>query len=200
MRAFVAYSRPRGKFGYYVFTILAYFSYPTEKTEIRVILGSTTYSCHSCGRWASIPITPPPTPAEHSVSGVLEFYRYDNVEPDHKIFLDLIDTELVYAQHQTFNVQLETVEETGMFLYKHSRGYDGVAPSGKLYEVILINWDEYMAQRPSGGLLIEEELIQKTMNAEKITIQELHLEPARQLPAIEGQQQFIEGELRYLTD
>jgi len=71
-----------------------------------------------------------------------------------------------------------------------------------LYRFNLLNWDEYMDSRleDRGELHVEEDLIQKTMNAEVITIQELRLEPVSQLPAIQGQQQFIEGELHYLTD
>jgi hypothetical protein len=47
---------------------------------------------------------------------------------------------------------------------------------------------------------VEEDLIQKTMQAEPITIKELLLAPAKNVPAIAGSKQFIEGEFRLLDD
>jgi hypothetical protein len=72
----------------------------------------------------------------------------------------------------------------------------------KIYEVIVIDWDSYLNEilNNKREMRVEEELIQKTMRAEPITIKELQLAPVRQMPVIEGSQKFIEGELSYLTD
>jgi hypothetical protein len=69
-----------------------------------------------------------------------------------------------------------------------------------LYHVNLLNWDGYVEARPTelGEVRVEEELIQQTMNAEEITIKELVLSPASNIPTIQGETIFIEGELKYL--
>ncbi len=110
MHVLVAYSRPRGKYGRYVFTLMIYFSEPTEKAEIAVIRPQTqtttqnVYSCDHCGRWHTITTyvtttTPQMLPqSEHRKDGRLELYRYDNVEPDDWIELTLRDTDLLKYQ------------------------------------------------------------------------------------------------------
>jgi|SRR5579884_2191408 len=197
MRGFIAYSQPRGMYGPYVFTVLIYFSFPTETVKIDVRGGhGDVYSCHSCGKWASITIKP----SEVYSEGLLVFYRFDNVKPDDDIWLNFIDSELLYYQKTHVRIQFKGIAH-GSFVYRMTddTGISPVEYKG-MYETEFINWDEYLAQRSQGSLRIEEELIQQTMNAEEITLTELRLEPARQLPAVQGQQQFIEGELRYLTD
>lgn len=69
-----------------------------------------------------------------------------------------------------------------------------------LYEVMLIDWDEYIQEAVSSQreIRIEEELIRQTMNAKKITITDLQLVPHGQPLQLEGQRTFIEGELHYL--
>lgn len=66
-----------------------------------------------------------------------------------------------------------------------------------IYDVILLPWDVYI-QEKTGDVSVEEELIHQTMNAEEITITELLMGSAVQLPAIEGEKHFIEGKLQYL--
>src|SRR5437763_342337 len=56
MKAIVAYSKPRGIYGIdYIFTIVADFNNPPEQIEIQVWgAGGNTYSCHSCGHFATV--------------------------------------------------------------------------------------------------------------------------------------------------
>jgi hypothetical protein len=197
MRGFISYSQPKGVYGHYVFTILIYFSFPTERVEIAVTrgYGMSLYSCHHCGKWATITLSP----SEHSKSGSLVFYRYDNVEPGDQIQLRLIDSELLYSQRTKVDIKLKNVSSHSVFYrtkdtYKSTLGYE------QIYEIDLVNWDKYIQQRQSTqqSFRIEEDLIQKTMNAEPITVTELLLTPVSRLPVIEGSQRFIEGELRYV--
>jgi hypothetical protein len=112
MNVLVSYSRPRGKYGRYVFTVMIHFSEPKETASIEVVRPQTqththtVYSCDYCGRWATIAthITTqftthtPLQQAEHRKDGRLELYRYDNVEPDDIINLTLRDAELLKYQ------------------------------------------------------------------------------------------------------
>src|SRR6266568_5111504 len=104
MHVLVAHSRPKGKYGYYVFTAMIFFSKQTESAQIWATRLSTTYSCHHCGKWASIGTYEAPRLSDHRKIGTLELYRYDNVEPDDYIQLVLIDSELAYIQRTDFKI------------------------------------------------------------------------------------------------
>ncbi len=254
MHVLVAHSRPKGKYGRYVFTIMIHFSEPTETAEIAVIRPQTqtetrtVYSCDYCGRWHTIKTQFTTTTyqslskSEHRREGRLELYRYDNVEPDDIIELTLRDSELLKYQWTNVKIGWDTValknywrdpkldEKWDAIIqtrdyeqYKEQKKLNPNAFSWELpklpkltqhdrrntlkeppmgneviYEVTLLAWDEYMQSR-TGEMHVEEELIQKTMNAEKITVKELLIEPKGEPLEIAGQKQFIEGELRYLT-
>ncbi len=196
MRGFVAYSRPRGIYGRYIFTVLFYFSEPTESLEISVERLSARYSCHHCGKWATIKI-----PSEHRKSDTLEFYRYDDVEPTRdNIYLTMRDSDLLFYQRNQLVLGQDSPFWKEKQVFPIHSGFFGLIAPEMLYRVDLWNWDEYIQKNITNQrtFRIEEELIQQTMNAEPITITELLLQPASQIPAIEGEKQFIEGELRYL--
>jgi hypothetical protein len=274
MNVLVSYSRPRGKYGRYIFTVMIHFAHPTESARIEVsrpqteTQTKTVYSCDHCGRWATITthqtvtVNTPLRPAAHQKDGRLELYRYDNVEPDDFIDLILRDSDLLKYQLTKIGIGWDDVimESYWRFAkfdkirdglqsdsvkddYDTYRRITGKSPLGSysfgtstttdydnwykerqqrkasiakekasiakeethmtkefIYTVNLLNWDEYVDTRPEeiGDMRIEEELIQKTMNAEKITITELLLEPNGQPLQIEGNKHFIEAELKYV--
>ena len=198
MNVLVSYSRPRGKYGRYVFTVMIYFSHPTETATIEVRRSKTTYSCNYCGQWAKISTYTSFSPSEHRKIGTIELYRYDNVEPGDYMSLKLIDTELIWCQGEWITIaQNEVKTHTGC---SPSRSNPALKWDGRpIYEVNLLDWDAYMSENAgSMELRVEEELIRQTMNAEKITITKLLLEPKGQPLEIERQKRFIEAELRYM--
>lgn len=231
MRAFVAYSRPRGKYGRYVFTVMIYFSEPSEKADIQVSRNRVVYSCGHCGRWASINTHETLSHTEHQKNGLLELYRYDSVQPDDTITITFRDSELVvyqmtqiyisfdwkvylnsywrYPQYDGMRDSIDTLHfysTEGKFLkdqraYEYVREQEPLMTDEILYDVVLVNWDDYLKEQSGelGEVRIEEELISKTMKAEQITITDLLLEPVGQPLSIEGSKHFIEGELRYLS-
>jgi hypothetical protein len=232
MNVLVAYSRPRGRYGKYIFTVMIYFSEPTEKVEIAVVRPQTkteiqnVYSCDHCGRWHTIrthvtTTTPQILPqSEHRKDGRLELYRYDNVEPNDWIELTLRDSELLKYQWAKLSINWKTVSlrnywrnpkkdedwnnyiqarRQQSFTQQDRQNYfrEEKMTNEMLYEVTLLDWDEYM-QSKTDGMRVEEELIRQTMQAEKISITDLLLEPTAQPISIEGSKHFIEGQLKYL--
>lgn len=219
MHVLVAYSRPRGKYGRYIFTIMISFSEPMEYADISVRRNENTYACGYCGKWATITISSIIAHSQHQKSGKLELFRYDNVEPGDDIRVILKDTELLFYQDTTIDVASALVHEKQRRFYYGSRNppdrpsinVHSIIPTRRgsglmwdggeyLYEVMLIDWDEYIQEAVSSQreIRIEEELIRQTMNAKKITITDLQLVPHGQPLQLEGQRTFIEGELHYL--
>lgn len=210
MHVLVAYSRPRGIYGRYVFTVMIYFSEPTETADIQVGRDQTIYSCGHCGKWASITTYETLSYAEHHKDGLLELYRYDSVEPGDHIYLTLRDSDLLFYQHTVIIPGQKGVAQTAWpaekIPYLKTTCYAvrptnmlGSPPSS-LYDITMLDWDGYIYKQPkqAGKMRVEEELIRQTMNAEQITIKELLLEPKGQPLEIEGQKHFIEAEMRYL--
>jgi hypothetical protein len=129
MNVLVSYSRPRGKYGKYIFTVMIYFAHPTEKAEIAVVRPETktetrnVYSCQYCGRWHTITTHVTTTTqqklseSEHRKDGRLELYRYDNVEPDDYIELTLHDTDLVAYQLTVITIGFDNVSLANYWRY-----------------------------------------------------------------------------------
>lgn len=200
MHALVAYSRPRGKYGRYIFTIMLYFTFPTETVQIDALREKNKYSCDRCGKWISIPTYKKIPPSEKREVGTLTLYRYDNVEPGDHIDLYLKDPELVFFQWNRFYPNLGYVDTSySCHPFRNVRGVEW--DKKPIYQVILLDWDEYLMKRSrqSEPIRVEEDLVQQTMNAERITITRLLLEPEGSPLEIEEQKCFIEGELRYLS-
>ncbi len=199
MRVFVAYSRPRGIHGRFIFTISIYYLYPTESAGISVSRQQRQYGCTHCGEWATITTTSAINPPAQQHSGTLEFFRYDTVEPGDFITIYLRDSDLLFNQVTTLTVTQGVPRQNDRVGAWNKNAH--LELPKKLYEFTIIDWDRYMQkkQQDRTKFRIEEELIQQTMNAEPITIKELLLAPPNETPAIEGTQQFIEGQLRYLT-
>ncbi len=241
MHVLVAYSQPKGKYTHYVFTILLYVTKETETSKIAVRRNTVTYSCGYCGGWGRIDTI---DPSEQRKVGVLELYRYDQVESGDVILIDLQDSALLISQLTFIKVLPKNPDVINLWYSRKFNSYvnesipywhiqiftdfveaisdkdekkvkkikkryrlwnvlDDIAlnrqmeDDGGLYDIHLLNWDMYM-QTKAGKMRVEEELIRQTMNAEKITISELLLEPKGQPLVIEGSQRFIEGELRYV--
>lgn len=109
------------------------------------------------------------------------------------------DSELLFYQVATITIALNAPSlASRCYRAKSNRAAEqfGKVP----YEVMLLDWDAYTEEQTvkSGTLRVEEELIRQTMNAEKITITNLLLEPGGQPLEIERQKRFIEAELRYM--
>jgi hypothetical protein len=122
MNVLVSYSRPRGKYGRYIFTVMIYFAHPTESARIEVsrpqteTQTKTVYRCDHCGRWATITthqtvtVNTPLRPAAHQKDGRIELYRYDNAEPDDFMELVLRDSDLLKYQMTKVNISWDAVK------------------------------------------------------------------------------------------
>ena len=214
MKGLVAYSRPRGKFGRFIYTVAVDFEAGLdEAVGIELArpqianLPAQVYSCDHCGRWATITVTRPTTtytplePSEHRKEGRLELFRYDNVEPGDLLTIRMRDSDLLFMQITKLYALLEDEKMTPYSqCYPIRNNADLGNPPSNIYNVRLVNWNDHISERQEAEreTTIEEELIQQTMNAEPITIKELLLEPAGQVPQLEDGTQFIEGNLRYL--
>jgi hypothetical protein len=226
MIADVAYCRPRGIYGRYVFTVVLYFQNPTESENIAVSRSQTTYSCHTCGRWAEIATYVAINPSQRVKKGAMILYRYDNVEPGDTIRLTMQDSELLLYQITSVGVGFDRVtmnsqcvlSRPGLDLpllgsgfgaqqYPQAGGWRASwdawgmpqVPS-KLYDVNLIDWDTHMYESQGQKIRIVEELIQQTMNKEPIKIRELVLLPSRQRSSIpqDEDENVIEGDFEIL--
>lgn len=208
MNGIVAYSKPRGKYGRYVFTIVLYFSHLTENEDIYVErpteTTSTTYSCHHCGKWAEATVTVPSSatinPTHRTQEGKLAYYRYDNVEPGDEITITLEDEDLIFYQTTQVFPTMESVDissECDVYREDLSNQVDAKDIPQQIYDVILIDWDKHVRKSKGRSFRVEEDLISKTMNAEKFEIKELLLEPLTKPPALDSPKQFVEGTLRY---
>ncbi len=110
MQAIVAYSRPRGKYGYYVFTVVIYFNAKLkEEADIKVTDGKVVYSCGYCGKWATITIQQELKPTVKKTNGKLVYYRYDNVRPGHQMTITLRDPSLLFYQVTCLDVKQRSV-------------------------------------------------------------------------------------------
>src|SRR6266516_3091360 len=121
MNGIVAYSRPRGIFGRYVFTVVLNYEAglnETSEIEVRRIEPGTnrqiTYSCGYCGKWATITtytdrITTL-NASEHTIRGTLEFFRYDNVEPGDWILITMRDPDLLFYQTTSFSIGQDRID------------------------------------------------------------------------------------------
>jgi hypothetical protein len=247
VRGLVAYSRPRGEFGPYVFTVVIQIeeglpipparpqqpnSSSQDSVEIQVsrkqkVTKQRTYtlthepyevySCGYCGRYGIVrlyrklatPITrtetyttiedTPINPTQQQTIGTLLFYRYDNVEPGDVMRIILRDTGLIFYQKTSIHIRQDKVELfDNTYTFRQNPAIKTLPK--KLYNIFLMNWDEHVEKLHDENkeFSVEEEIIQDVMNAKPITITELVLEPARQVPALESRQRFIEGTLKHL--
>ncbi len=209
MNGIVAYSRPRGIYGRYVFTVVINYSFPKEAVTISVKREQKTYSCNSCGKWATIKKVSDIPPTQHQFNGEIEFYRFDNVEPGDVIYMLLEDGDLIYYQYSIVKItQHNVVLKSPVLHYSQSLNNDDLDDfndesfenhfSSRMYDMFLINWDEHLKQNDNRDIRVEEDLIIKTMNAEPITIKELLLQSSEQPLELESGKHFIEGQLKYL--
>lgn len=213
MKGLIAYSRPRGKYGRYVFTVLIGFEPELrEEAPIAVVRPKTNtyqehkYSCDHCGKWATISVTrttttyTPLEATEHRKDERLEFYRFDNIEPGDILYITMHDPDLLFYQVTQVTV---TPKGKGMPLICSCHPMrDNAAigePPRQIYDVRLVNWEEYVSKRQEEQqeTTVEEELIQQTMNGEPITITQLLLLVARETPQLPDGSRFIEGTLIY---
>src|SRR3989442_12083087 len=139
MRAFVAYSRPRGILGRSIFTIMVYYMYATESAQISVTRGKTTYSCSHCGKWATITTSSTLAASAHRQSGTLEIFRYDNVEPGDCAYIFMRDSELLLYQRTILTVT-QGKPTTASDLFPVRLNASLKIPKKILYEGIVVDW------------------------------------------------------------